>query len=72
MGVYPVAYTLNLTDKPVKSLNAKAKFHHTGIDTECIVDIVFEGGATATLVSSFLENRDAPGVIEFEKRENSC
>ena len=67
MGVYPIAYTLNLTEIPVKSIKAKAQFYHTGIDTVCEVDIVFEDDSTATLVSSFLETKNKPGIIEFEK-----
>lgn len=66
MGVYPVAYTLNLTDKEIKTIDAKATFYHTGIDTECVVDILYEDDTSVTLVSSFTEDRDAPGVIEFE------
>ena len=66
MGVYPVAYTLNLTDLPIKSITAKAQLYKTGIDTECIVDVIFEDNSTATLVSSFLEDRNTPGVLEFE------
>lgn len=66
MGVYPVAYTLNLTNKQIKSINANATFFHTGIDTECTIDIVFEDDSTASLVSSFLEDKTTPGIIEFE------
>lgn len=66
MGVYPVAFTLNITDQPIKSIEAKAKFYKTGIDTECIVDVTFEDNSTARLVSSFLDDRNSPGVIEFE------
>jgi len=66
MGVYPVAFTLNITDQKVKSLKAKAQKYKTGVDTECVVDIVFADDSTATLISSFLEDRNAPGVIEFE------
>jgi len=66
MGVYPVAYTLNLTNQPVKSIEAKAQFYKTGIDTECIIDLTFEDDSTAQLVSSFLEDRNTPGVVEFE------
>ena len=66
LGVYPVAYTLNLTDKPIKSIDAKAKFFHTGIDTECKIEIVYEDDTSVSLVSSFLEDRAAPGIIEFE------
>jgi len=66
VGIYPVAYTLNLTDEPIKSLTTKAQFYKTGVDTECIIDVVFKGGATAHLVSSFLEDRLCPALIEFE------
>lgn len=66
MGVYPVAYTLNITDQQVKTINAKANFSKTGIDTECFVNIVFEDNSKATLVSSFEKDRNSPGVIEFE------
>lgn len=66
MGVYPVAYTLNLTDKAIKSIDAKAQFYHTGIDTECKIEIVYEDDSSVSLVSSFLADRAAPGVIEFE------
>ena len=67
MGVYPVAYTLNITDQNIKSLKAKASFYETGIDTETIVDIVFEDDSTVTLLSSFKADRNTPGVVEFEK-----
>jgi len=67
MGVYPVAYTLNITNQEVKSINAKAEFYKTGIDLACYVDLQFEDNSTARLASSFKENKDAPGVIEFEK-----
>jgi len=66
MGVYPVAYTLNITDQPIKSIEATAKKYKTGIDTECVVDVTFEDDSTARLVSSFLADRNTPGVIEFE------
>ncbi len=66
MGVYPVAYTLNITDQPVKSIKAKAQFYKTGIDIECIIDVTFEDDSTARLVSSFLADRNSPGVLEFE------
>ncbi len=66
MGVYPVAYTLNLTNQKIKSMEAKAEFYKTGVDTECVIDVVFEDDSTARLVSSFLEDRNAPAVIEFE------
>ncbi len=67
VGVYPVAYTLNLTDSKVRELNAKAKFSKTGIDTECIVNFVFEDDSKVTCVSSFIEDRNTPAVLEFEK-----
>ncbi len=66
MGVYPVAFTLNITDQNIKSIEANAKFYKTGIDLECIVDVVFEDDSTARLVSSFLADRNTPGVIEYE------
>jgi len=66
MGVYPVAFTLNITNQPIKSIEANAKKYKTGIDTECVVDVTFEDDSTARLVSSFLEDRNTPGVIEFE------
>jgi predicted dehydrogenase len=66
MGVYPVAYTLNLTDSPIKELKAKAEFSKTGIDTECIIDIVYDDESKITCVSSFKEDRNTPGVLEFE------
>lgn len=66
MGIYPVAYTLNLTDAPVRELKAKAEFSKTGIDTECIVDFVFDDDSKVTCVSSFKEERNSPGVLEFE------
>ncbi|MCK4552020.1 MAG: Gfo/Idh/MocA family oxidoreductase [Tenericutes bacterium] len=66
LGVYPVAYILNITDQPIKSIAAEAQLYKTGIDTECIVDVVFEDNSSATLVSSFLEERNKPGVLEFE------
>ena len=66
MGVYPMAYTLNLTKQKIKSIEAKAQFYKTGVDTECVVDVTFEDDSTATLMSSFLEDRNAPGVIKFE------
>jgi len=66
MGIYPVAYTLNITDQPIKSIQANAKKYKTGIDIECVVDVTFEDNSTAKLVSSFLEDRNTPGVIEFE------
>lgn len=66
MGIYPVAYTLNITDQPIKSINANATFYKTGIDTECIVDVVFEDDSTARLLSSFKEDRNTPAVIEYE------
>jgi len=67
LGVYPVAYTFNITNQLVKSLSVKAKKYLTGVDSECIVDIVYEDGSTATLVSSFLEERNSPAVVEFER-----
>ena len=67
MGVYPVAYTLNITDNEIKSIDAKAKFYHTGIDTETTVDLVYEDGSTVTLVSSFTEEKGSPAMLEFEK-----
>ncbi len=67
MGIYPLSYTLNLTDSSVKSINAKAEFYHTGVDVKSIVDFVFDDGATATLISSFKEVLDAPSVFEYEK-----
>lgn len=67
MGIYPLSYTLNLTDSPVKTIDAKADFHHTGVDTNSTVNFVFDNGATATLISSFMEVLDAPSVFEFEK-----
>lgn len=66
MGVYPVAYTLNITDEPIVKIDATAKYYETGIDLECVAKVTFDGGATATLVSSFSEDRKAPGVMEFE------
>lgn len=67
MGIYPLSYTLNLTDSPVKTIDAKADFHHTGVDTNSTVNFVFDNGATATLISSFMEVLDTPSVFEFEK-----
>ena len=66
LGVYPVAFTLNITDQPVKSLSVKSQKYKTGVDIECIVDVVFEDDSTATLLSSLLEDRNSPGVIEYE------
>ncbi len=66
MGVYPVAYTLNITNQSIKSIEATAKKYKTGIDTECVVDVTFEDDSTARLVSSFLADKNNPGVIEFE------
>jgi len=66
MGVYPVAFLLNITDQPIKELTVKMKKIDTGIDTECIIDITFKDNSTAHLVSSLLEDRHSPGVIEFE------
>ncbi|BCR35768.1 Gfo/Idh/MocA family protein [Mariniplasma anaerobium] len=67
MGIYPLSYTLNLTDSSVKTIKAKAEFHHTGVDTKSIVDFVFDDGSSAKLISSFMEVLDAPSVFEFEK-----
>ena len=69
LGVYPVAFTLNLTDAPVKELNVKAEFSKSGIDTECIADFVFEDDSKITCVSSFIEEKNRPAVLEFEKGE---
>lgn len=66
LGIYPVAYTLNITDQKVKTLKANAKKYKTGIDLECTVDIVYEDDTTVTFVTSFLEELNKPGVIEFE------
>jgi predicted dehydrogenase len=67
MGIYPLSYTLNLTDSPVKSINAKADFFHTGVDVKSVVDFIFDDGSTAKLISSFMEVLDAPSIFEFEK-----
>lgn len=67
VGIYPVAYTLNITDKPIKTIEATASFYKTGIDTECIINIVFEDESTAELISSFKENRNNIAVLDYEK-----
>lgn len=67
MGVYPVAFSLNLTDKIVTEIAATAKFYKSGIDVECIADLTYEDGSTIRAVSSFSEDRSNPGVMEFEK-----
>lgn len=67
MGIYPLSYTLNLTDSSVKSIEAKADFYHTGVDVKSVVDFTFEDGSSAKLISSFMEVLDAPSVFEFEK-----
>jgi predicted dehydrogenase len=67
MGVYPLSYTLNLTDSSVKSIEAKAEFYHTGVDIKSTINLVFDNDATATLVSSFNEVLDTPSVFKFEK-----
>ncbi len=67
MGIYPVAYTLNITDQKLKSIKAKANMYKTGVDSQCEINFLYEDGATATLVSSFQEDRNKPGVLEFEK-----
>jgi len=66
MGVYPVAFSLNLTNKVVTNIEATATFYKTGIDVECIADLTYEDGSTIRAVSSFNEDRDKPGVMEFE------
>jgi predicted dehydrogenase len=66
MGIYPVAYTLNLTNQNIKSIKAKANIYKTGVDSECRIEFLFEDGATASLLSSFEEDRNKPGVLEFE------
>jgi len=66
VGIYPIAYTLNLTEAPVKDFTAKAEFSKTGVDTEVIIDFVFEDDTKITCVSSFKEERNKPGVLEFE------
>ena len=67
MGVYPVAYTLNITDQKVKTIRAKSRFSHTGVDIDCVIDFVFEDQSTAKLISSIDQDKQSPGILEFEK-----
>jgi len=67
MGVYPVAFTLNLTDQKIKQLKAEAQFYKTGVDTECKIDITYEDDSYVTLVSSFQADKNKPAILEFEK-----
>lgn len=67
LGVYPVSYTLNITDQPIIKLDAKAEFHQTGVDINCIINMTFKDGSTAKLKSSMNEELQNSGVLEFEK-----
>lgn len=67
VGIYPVAYTFNITDQPIKFMSSKALMYHTGVDSEVVIDITYADQSTARLVSSFIENKNQTATFEFEK-----
>ena len=66
VGIYPVAYTFNITNQPIKKMTSKATMYPTGVDSEVIIDLVYEDLSTARLVSSFIENKKQSAILEFE------
>lgn len=66
VGIYPVFLALSLLGKP-KSMQASINPYATGVDEQCVMSLVYENGALASLSSSFAVDTPVEAVIAGTK-----
>lgn len=67
IGVYPIAFLMDLTDCKIKKINAKSRLHKTGVDIETVINFEFSDNSHATVISSLDTYLNTPAVFKFEK-----
>jgi len=67
LGVYPISFLMHVNSGEIKNIEAQARIHKTGVDTETRMLINFKDGSKATLVCSMDTDMNKPGILEFEK-----
>ncbi|RUT79081.1 Gfo/Idh/MocA family protein [Ancylomarina longa] len=63
IGIYGVAISQLIFNKPIKKIQSLAHFSDTGIDDYNNIQIQYEGGGIAQIASSFLSNLKNEAVI---------
>lgn len=66
IGIYPVFAALSILGRP-KTIEAKATFSDTGVDSSCSMRFDYEQNVTAILKNTFLEDTPTEAILHCEK-----
>lgn len=66
IGIYPVFAALSVLGKP-ETIEAKATFSDTGVDSSCSIRFNYQQHTTAVLKSTFLEDTPTEAIMHCEK-----
>lgn len=69
IGVYPISFLLFIKEEEIKSIDATANLHETGVDIDCDMNVTFKDGSTAELHSSIGNHLHNGAIFTFEKGE---